>query len=192
MLDSSFDGYLDSFEPYQDELDACERGEAKEVPLPALTLPVKRDIGWVRCFVVQSEGGGFRLYLEGSNTFLLSAKRRQAGDILISAFEDFVHFTPHHKHGYIARLSREGAGGGGAAGGLSCVLTSRQCSFCAPRLGLLHCNKLPISPLGEVQCAGQALGCVEGGEILARVTHVSIHLLHRPILYYLHHCNFSY
>lgn len=59
-LDGTYYSYLNEYDPYNDDYEACELGEVKEIVPDYLLLPVHCQRSWSRCVVIQNSIGGLR------------------------------------------------------------------------------------------------------------------------------------
>jgi hypothetical protein len=90
-----------------------------------------------------------RLYLEKSMRFLLSARRNDDDNFLISSHEDFPSFLLEHpKRGFVAKLKRQRDS--------TFELALKNCRLCDNILGCFTCGRGP-----------------EQREVLAKIIHVS-------------------
>ena len=94
--------------------DIQERGVSNALITDECYYPVHKARGWVRAYVTLAgtvEGGGidYRMYLEGSSRFLLSAKQLNNDLFLISTHEDFPlsGIDGRERIGYVGSVSRQ-------------------------------------------------------------------------------------
>jgi hypothetical protein len=140
-------------DPEDDQfIDLVEMGLSREVISDELYYPVHKARGWIRCYVTicgsAAEGGmDYRMYLEGSNRFLLSAKQLDNDVILISSDEDFPlsGIDGRARIGYGATAIRQEDS--------TILVTTNHCHLCDNLLGRHTCGR------------------GENREIVARVVH---------------------
>lgn len=115
-----------------EEFEEMEAGEAAHVVSLEMYAPAHRSRSWVECIVRTTPGtGAYRLYLDGSNRFLLSAKRFGPDLFYISSEENFPLRTKIPKRKYIARIiERRGV----------FYLCMNSCALCDKTLGKYICG----------------------------------------------------
>jgi hypothetical protein len=115
-------------------VDIAEQGRSTESLSDECYYPIHKARGWVRCCVTISgsnvDDGGvyFRLYLEGSNRILLSAKQIDNNTFLISNND------VHSGVGYVASATRIRDTG-------SFIITTNSCRLCDNTLGHFTCGR---------------------------------------------------
>lgn len=137
------------FDPTIEDAEMVELGLSKEVITEEIYVPCHKSRGWIHCVIVLDNDNGYRMYLEGSKRFLLSAKRFEHDVFLISMHEEFTFAESKPKKGYIAALTKI------KDKDRSFQISLTGCRLCDYKLGYYSCGR------GFAQ-----------REVVAKITHV--------------------
>jgi len=120
--------------------DIVERGTSNVVITDECYYPVHKARGWVRTYVTLAgtvDGGGidYRMYLEGSSRFLLSAKQLNNDVFLISTNEDFPlsGMDGRERIGYCGSICRQDD--------RTFLVDINHCHLCDNVIGRFNCGR---------------------------------------------------